>query len=99
MSRRRRNVQIEHVILDVVCNRGHKVGAVLKLLPPHPQAGKYATARGVRFEDRPDPDVDTGRLRGRCAECGDDVQVAWARARAVLDENADQGRHTGEIAP
>jgi hypothetical protein len=96
---RRRKVTFEHVVLDVLCHRGHRVGATLKLLAPHPRAGQYATAGGVKFEDRPDSDSDSGRLRGRCRECGDDVQIAWSRARADLDARQTAGQHTGEISP
>lgn len=99
MSRRKRDVVAEYSIVDVVCPSGHRVGQVTKLGGKHSQAGKYATIRGVRFEDNPVPSPTSGRVRGLCGECGADVQIRWDRVKVMLDElELSEGRHTGEIA-
>lgn len=97
MSRRRENVQYEHVALDVICPAGHRVGLVIKEIPPSPFAGTYSTGRGVRFEEWPEPTHDSGRVRGTCEACRADVQVSWRRAKAELDAHEALGRNTGEL--
>lgn len=99
MSRRKREVVAEFAIVDVVCGLGHMVGQVTKLSGKHSQAGKYATIRGVRFEDSPAPTAVSGRVRGRCGDCGADVQIRWDRVKDMLDLlEITEGRHTGEIS-
>lgn len=98
MSRRRPSAMHAQVVLDVVCPKGHRVGILVKLLEPHPNAGTYQVGLPLRFEDLPDPTDESGRIRGRCPDCGADVQVAWMRAKGALDEHDERGQHTGAIS-
>jgi hypothetical protein len=74
------------VVVDLPCDRGHKVGTARMYVPPDPQAGQThidnaippdADGRGVRWED-----TESGGKLILVCECGSERRVRWSR---VLD--------------
>lgn len=98
MSRRKPATQYEYVAVDIECRSGHRVGLAMKILAG-PHAGEFATGRGIRFEESPEPTETSGRLRGKCEQCSADVQVRWGRVLDLLERNEQQGRHTDTLRP
>lgn len=98
MSRRRSGIVALDVALDVLCDRGHRVGVVVRFgAHAGAQAGQYGLGGGVRFEHG--VAGSTGRLRARCSVCSADVQLRWDRIRTALEDRARSGQATGEMAP
>ena len=97
MSRRKPDVDHMQVILDVVCAKGHRVGMIAKRGSHHPDPNPYLVGLPLRFEDLPSPTPTSGKVRGVCEKCGDDVQITWLRAREELDAHEARGRHTGTL--
>lgn len=101
----RRNKDRLYTQCFVVCNAGHRVGAVFK----DQQVGDYAVGKGLTLEGPTRPHVrpvdsttdggDGGRVRARCPECGDDVQVRWSRVQAALDSAETAGRTRTTVGP
>ncbi|MFX4287572.1 hypothetical protein ACQBJO_12950 [Janibacter sp. G349] len=96
MSRRQPASQYEFAAVDIECPHGHLVGKALKSLAG-PHAGQYGTSRGVRFEESPDADDDSGRVRGDCPQCGADVILRWSKVRDRIEANLKVGRHTDKM--
>lgn len=100
MSRRRPKdqVQYEYAAVDIECPRGHLLGHALKFLGG-PRTGAYGTSKNLRFEESPQVEAESGRLRGTCPDCGADVIVRWSTVRALIESNIEEGRHTDRMRP
>ncbi len=88
-----------YVMVDLLCTRGHRVGFAAKNIDQHPRAGSYGLSEGIEFEDLPAPTDDSGKIRGTCPDCGDQVQFRWERVRNLLDDNESTGRAHDMMSP
>lgn len=108
MSRRKyKDVQNLDVMLQIECRNGHPVGAAVKHVGAHPDAGRYVVGNGLHFEDvgveQQTADsgkaADSGKVRGICSVCAQDVQARWSRVRQMLDDLERAEKMSGTLRP
>ena len=100
MARRRRPDTVD-VEVSIECNNGHLVGRAYKRGLVTSTGRQYVVSNGVLYRDAPGAAASTsGRVRGVCGQCGQDVQIKWERVKQLLDECAIEGKWRGaRIAP
>ena len=97
MSLVKRNREISHVWLDILCrvDKRHTLGTAVLYLAPRPDAGAIKVGNGLHWDDH-------GKAVGDCPECavtgkGKDQRISRARIEARLNELLDAGQDSGKL--